>query len=76
MDSPTAKELLDRYYLEMRWRVLSLASDLDRIQRAVGGEAVIASDERIARLRACISELHTDQPDRAERVQLSLSDKK
>ena len=41
---PDAKELLDQQFLEMRWRTLSLAADLDRIARATGGQVVTASD--------------------------------
>ena len=66
---PTAAELLDHHYPEMRWRVLSLAADFDRIQRAGG-----PSDPRIAALHACLNELLSDQPGRAERVQHLLSD--
>jgi len=29
-----ARQTLDQYFLEMRWRCLSLAADLDRIERA------------------------------------------
>lgn len=70
-----AKALLDRQYHEMRWRILSLAADLDRIQRAVAGESVLQTDPRIAALRKCIDELHSPNIDRAERVQMILSDR-
>ncbi len=70
-----AKTLLDRQYHEMRWRILSLAADLDRIQRAAGGESVLKSDLRLAALRMCVDELHSGDVDRAERVQMILSDR-
>jgi len=72
---PSAKEILDRQYLEMRWRVLSLAADLDRVQRAAGGEAILKDDPRVNNLRRCVDELLSNEVNRAERVQMSLSDK-
>jgi hypothetical protein len=73
MDS--AQKTLDRDYLEMRWRCLSLAADLDRIQRGESGKAVLASDPRIARLRQAIGVLLRDEPGRAEAVQNIFTDK-
>jgi hypothetical protein len=70
-----AKTLLERQYHEMRWRILSLAADLDRLQRAAGGEALLRNDLRIANLQKCIEELRSGDLDRAERVQMHLSDR-
>jgi hypothetical protein len=70
----TAKDLLDAQYQEMRWRALSLAADFDRLDRSPGANEV-KSDVRIAALKRCIQEVLSDQPGRAERVQLLLSDK-
>ncbi len=72
---PNAQETLDQYYLEMRWRCLSLAADLDRVQRAADGPALLKSDPRIAKLRKAIAILLEDSPDRAETVQEIFSDK-
>jgi hypothetical protein len=72
---PNAQDTLDQYYLEMRWRCLSLAADLDRVQRAPGGPAVLQSDPRLAKLRQAISTLLEDAANRAERVQEIFSDK-
>ena len=66
---------MDQYYLEMRWRCLSLAADLDRVQRAAEGAAMLQGDPRIAKLRKAIGILLEDAPDRAERVQETFSDK-
>ena len=71
---PDARTQLDRQYLTMRERVLSLAADFDRLQRLDGGDALLADDVRIARLRACLAALRADEADRAERVQMTLSD--
>jgi hypothetical protein len=70
-----AKETLERHYLEMRWRCLSLAADLDRIERAAGGRAVIESDPRLNKLRDAIAVLTQPGSDRAEKVQTIFSDK-
>ena len=69
-----AQETLDQHYLEMRWRCLSLAADLDRVQRGDGGPAVLQADPRLAKLRKAIATLLEDAPDRAERVQDIFSD--
>lgn len=65
-----ARDVLADQYLEMRGRILSLAADFDRIQRA--GD--VGSDARLTDLKACVHELLSDKPGRAERVQMRLSD--
>ena len=69
-----AKQMLDEQYLEMRWRCLSLAADLDRVQAAPGGDDVLAFDARLAKLNQAIALLSSQQPNRAEKVQLLLSE--
>ena len=71
----SAAAILDSQYLEMRWRCLSLAADLDRVQRAEGGAELIASDSRLAELRSALQTLIGTEEKRAERVQLIFSDK-
>lgn len=75
MDMRDAKETLERYYLEMRWRCLSLAADLDRVERAEGGSSVLESDPRLAKLREAIGILTKPGANRAEQVQNIFSDK-
>mgnify|MGYP003580615385 CR=1 FL=1 len=70
----TAEQTLDQQMLEMRWRCLSLAADLDRIERAGGGKDVIAKDERLTRLRDAIKVLLQKEPERAAKVQMIFSD--
>ena len=72
---PTASETLERTFLEMRWRCLSLAADLDRVQRSPGGPDVMGSDPRLADLRQAVAVLLEPTVGRAERVQLILSDR-
>ena len=70
-----AQQTLEHYFLEMRWRCLSLAADLDRIERAAGGAAVIGADPRLQKLREAIGVLTKTGPNRAEQVQTIFSDK-
>lgn len=70
-----AKEVLDRYFLEMRWRCLSLAADLDRVERSAGGAAALDADPRLAKLREAIGVLTQAGANRAEQVQTIFSDK-
>ena len=70
----TAKEILDNSFLEMRWRCLSLAADLDRIERAEGGAELLQSDPRTQNLRKGIAILMETRHNRAEHVQVLFSD--
>ena len=70
-----AKDALERYFLEMRWRCLSLAADLDRIERSPGGRAVLETDPRLQKLREALGLLTRPGPNRAEQVQMIFSDK-
>jgi len=74
------KVRLDQMILEMRWRCLSLAADLDRVDRQKQGDpggpgGRLASNDRLARLREALAVLCDDKPDRAERVQMIFSDR-
>ena len=68
-----AKEMLERQFLEMRWRALSLAADLDRIERAPGGKDAL-NDARLTKLRDAFKVLLQNDPDRAAKVQMIFSD--
>ena len=65
----TTKQIVDNQFPEMRWRCLSLAADLDRVQRAE------VDDPRLEILRQAIEILLSDQPNRAEKIQNLFSDK-
>jgi hypothetical protein len=67
---PEKTKLSDDAFLEMRWRCLSLAADLDRLER----DRISPSDPRLVKLREALSVLMTREPNRAERVQMVLSD--
>lgn len=65
----TASEVLERELHTMRASVLDVAAALDRVDRAGGAD----EDLRMAKLRSAIEVLLSDDPGRAERVQLMFS---
>ena len=69
-----ASKVVEETFAEMRWRCLSLAADLDRIQRANDGGKVLSSDARLNKLRQALQALLGPEPGRAERVQMIFSD--
>ncbi len=69
----TAHDVLERQYLEMRCGILTLAADLDRIERSQQASAVL-EDPRMQLIRQGIAILASNGTDRAERVQLLFSD--
>lgn len=64
----TAREVVNRYFLEMRCKVLEVAASLDRIDRA-GSPDDVTSDPRLLQLRRAVRVLLEDGPGRAEKVQ-------
>ena len=74
MTMRNAKQVLDQTFLEMRWRCLSLAADLDRVERATGGKTVVSNDPRLNKLRDAVKVLLSNDPERAARVQMIFSD--
>jgi hypothetical protein len=70
-----AQDLLNQYYLEMRWRCLSLAADLDRVGRGTDSSSVIESDPRLQKLHRALTILgNPSEKNRAEQVQMIFSD--
>lgn len=66
-------DILDREFLNIRCRLIEIASSLDRIDRGDSAEA-IQSDPRMTQLHQAVGILNDERPDRAERVQLVFSD--
>jgi hypothetical protein len=64
------QEILDREYLDIRARLLAVAAQLDRIDRADGAER---DDPRLAAIRRAVEILLSSQAGRAEAVQLTFS---
>ena len=74
MTQTNAQQIVEEQFLEMRWRCLSLAADLDRIHRAAGGSDVLGGDPRLAAFRQAVQALLQNEPERAARVQMIFSD--
>lgn len=75
LPNPTAADLLERQFLDMRHKLLILAADFDRIQRAHGGDELLQTDPRVQSLRDAAALLIADAPERAKTLQLNFSDK-
>jgi hypothetical protein len=71
---PSGKDYLEAQFLDMRARALSLAADLDRIERSEGGAQLLESDVRIQKLRRAIKIILDERGNRAEQVQMLFSD--
>ncbi|MEC7567365.1 MAG: hypothetical protein VX738_16915 [Planctomycetota bacterium] len=69
-----AQQVLDREFLEIRGKILEIASSLDRLQRAAG---TVDQDERFQRLQQGLQILldpaGQDEPSRAKQIQLLFS---
>jgi hypothetical protein len=74
MAEQNGKVVLEQQFLEMRWRLLSLAADLDRVQRAAGGAEALREDPRAVKIREGLRILMSEGGDRAERFQMLFSD--
>ena len=71
----TRPQVIDRYFLEHRAKVLDLAAYLDRLERSAGDrETTSEGDFREAALRDAIALLIDGQPHRAKRILERLSD--
>ncbi len=70
----TATQILDHQYLQMRRDILTIAADFDRIERAPEGSKVLKEDLRIANLRQAMQIVLDKTANRAEQMQLLLSD--
>lgn len=69
-----AKQILDQQFIEMRWRCLSLAADMDRLARAPGGSDVMLNDHRLHLIRRALHIVEVSAEARAEKVQMLFSD--
>jgi hypothetical protein len=65
----TRQQLLDLYFMEARAKLIDIAAFLDRVDRGEG-----EPDFRLAAFRKAMAEIAGDDPGRAKRVLLSLSD--
>lgn len=65
-----AKQILDREFLDIRSRILDVASSLDRIQRA---DSDVSKDPRMQQLSEALQIALSDELHRAEKIQLLFS---
>jgi hypothetical protein len=65
----TRQQVLDLYFMDARHKLIDLAAFLDRVERAGGPD-----DFRLQAFRNALSELGTNQPDKAARILLAFSD--
>ena len=68
----SAMEVLDRYFLEARCKLLEVAASLDRIDRADGVDQA-KLDPRRAKLDEALEMLRETSENRAERLQMLFS---
>lgn len=64
----TGPEVLDRYFLEIRARLLEIGASLDRIDRAAFADEA-GSDPRRKRIDEALELLRSRSPGRAEGIQ-------
>lgn len=66
------QQLVDEFFIEHRAEILSIAAFLDRLDRAAVKDA--GDEFRVQAFRKALEVLLSDEPGRAERVQMILSD--
>ena len=65
----TRQQILDRYFLDARHKLIEIAAFIDRVERADGKD-----DFRLQAFRAALGKLTRTKTDRAAKVLLTLSD--
>jgi hypothetical protein len=65
----TKQQVLDRYFLDARHKLVELAAFLDRVERADGQD-----DFRLRSFRAALAKLDGKKRNRAKKVLLAFSD--
>lgn len=68
----SAQQVLDRYFLEARCKLLEVAATLDRIDRASGSESIV-NDPRRQKLNTALELMQESNGNRAEKLQLLFS---
>ena len=64
----TATQVLDNYFLETRAKLLEIAANLDRFDRAADARAY-QNDPRLAFIQNALNILQSGTPNRAEQIQ-------
>jgi hypothetical protein len=68
MTTLSADQVLERYFLDARSKLLDVAAILDRLGRGQGASTLDA-DPRLLRIRQALEVLHDQSGGRAERIQ-------
>jgi|ETNmetMinimDraft_26_1059896.scaffolds.fasta_scaffold175631_2 hypothetical protein len=68
----TQREIIEKYFMENRSKILDIAGFLDRLDRAVQTDA--EDDFRYKAFRAALERLLESDPDRVKDIQMLLSD--
>ena len=63
-----ARDVLDAYFLETRAKLIEIAANLDRVDRAPG-RSEVGEDSRLRFVRDALTILQSEQPNRAELIQ-------
>ena len=63
------EDITDLYFAEARAKLVDLAAFLDRVERGEG-----ADDFRLKSLRAALKELSSQEPEKAKKILMLLSD--
>ncbi len=72
-DRQTASEVFDREFLEIRHRLLDVASALDRINRSADASS-LQSDQRMDQIAQAARIITDGKADQASRLQMVFSD--
>ena len=64
----SASQVLDAYFLETRAKLIEIAANLDRVDRAPGA-AALAGDARLTFVQAALRVLQSSAGNRAEQIQ-------
>lgn len=65
-----AQAVFDREFLAIRAKLIEMAAAFDRVDR---GDGSVAEDPRLQKIRQGLEVLLSDQPGRAERIQMVFS---
>ncbi|HEY4330778.1 MAG TPA: hypothetical protein VGN88_13640 [Phycisphaerae bacterium] len=72
MRTRTAAEVLDAYFLETRAKLLEIAANLDRVDRAADS-ALMQGDPRVSFIENALKILQSRSSNRAEQIQVLYS---
>ncbi len=69
----SGQKMLDQDFLTLRAKIIEVAAGLDRIDRSAADDQAVYDDPRMTQIAESLALLATDEPNRAERIQLAFS---